>query len=58
MLFNKLGSWYFFVEQLRRRLITIEKETRNLLHPSGVRKILMIVFYRYLPSTMAFHKNI
>jgi len=24
----------------------------------GVRKFLMIVFYRYLQSTMAFHKNI
>jgi len=33
------------------------KKARNLLHPSGVRQILIIVFYRYLPSTMAFHKN-
>jgi len=54
---NNYGSWNFFVAYLRRRLITIEKYPRNLLHPSGVRKILMIVFYRYLPSTMAFHKK-
>jgi len=35
----------------------IENIKRNTLHTSGLRYILVIVFYRYLPSPMAFHKN-
>jgi len=39
LLSKYIGSWYFFVAYLRRRLITIEKKTRNILHRSAVLQI-------------------
>jgi len=51
-------AWNFFEEYLRWAVKSDRKIKRNILHRSAVLQILVIVFYRYLPSPMAFHKKI